>query len=265
MSSDDVNAYRWTLFHVTSVEHADSIIKSQCFHTGDGLYGVGVYFANTIGACKLKIMHHLKKDPNYLKRLTYLVADVYVGKAKPYSKKQAIANKPDAKALLKRGYTSVIGYELPTGREVICLDPSRIHNIKYALGQRPPSFFPIDRKRIVLFFVSSKQMAREAHDNQGFPKTNGKYGKGIYLYMSLGDALDDHPKSETYMACEANLNDFCKLRPGETLKTNKIKEKGYKSFITPPGHGTQCFIFKDPSLIFNIHFCGGQPWKLSHQ
>lgn len=264
MSSNDVTAHRWTLFHVTTIDHANSIIKGQNFIAGDGLYGVGVYFANTIEACKLKIMHHLKDDPNYLKRLTYLVADVYVGRAKPISKSQAQKKKPNHKALLKQGYTSIIGYELSTGREVICLDPSRIHNIKYALGKRPTEIFPIERNRIVLFFVASRKIAKEAHDNQKFMKTSGKYGKGIYLYNSIGDALSAHPNAETFIACEARLNNFYQLKNGENLQSQSVKGKGFKSFAAPKGDGKQLYIFKNGSNVFNIHFCGGEPWNKQH-
>ena len=70
------NIHRLALFHRTPIECAEKIISSQQFKKGGGLYGTGIYFANTYEATTLKTKHH----PN--SKWCVLVADVYIGNYK---------------------------------------------------------------------------------------------------------------------------------------------------------------------------------------
>lgn len=247
---------RLSLFHVTPVENAEQIIQSQHFIPGNGLYGRGVYFANTIEATTYKTQHH--KDQNI--QWTFLIADVYVGKWISFSKDQAKAGKIDVNLLKSQGYNSIIGYKMHSGRELVCLDENRIHNIKYVFGVRPNSFFYINRPRIVLFNAVSSKQAQNIHDNQSFKPIDGKFGKGIYLFYTITDALQQNPGAETYLACDARVSGIYKLRNGENLNSKNFKDKNFKCFMAKDDH-QYYYIFTDPSLISSIHFCGGNPWN----
>lgn len=251
---------RQCLIHVTPVECADLIIESQTFKTGRGLYGNGVYFANTLEAAALKVKHH--RESNI--RWTYLIADVYIGKYKEFKKDEAASRNVDTQQLINEGYNSIIGFKQPTGREIVCLDPSRIHNIKYIYGQKPSKFFYIDRPRIVLFYVTNVNNAPEIHRSQQVPETVGPFGKGYYLYYTITDAkreCNENSDNLTFFACDAYLDSFYTLHNRETLGSKHICEKRYKSFHGYKNH-IHYYIFKDPRLLDSFHFCGGKPWNL---
>lgn len=248
---------RQSLIHVTPVNCADSIIESQHFNPGNGLYGIGVYFANTLEAAFLKVKHH--RDPNI--KWTYLIADVYIGKAKKYKKQEAISSTPiNTQELVNQGYSTIFGYQQPTGREVVCLDPTRIHNIKYIDGEKPSKFFFINRTRIVLFYVTDVSQAATVHDTQIIPKTDGPFGTGYYLYYTLADAKSLNRKANTFFACDANLYNFHELTEGETLGSSNIRRSHFRSFHACQNN-IQYYIFTDKKLLKNFHFCGGKPWN----
>lgn len=248
---------RLSLFHVTPVENAEKIIQSQHFKLGSGLYGRGVYFANTIEATTYKTQHH--KDSNI--KWTFLVADVYVGKWIGITKDQAKASQVDTDALKSQGYNSIIGYGLHSGREIICLDENRIHNIKYVYGEKPNAFFFINRPRIVLFYATSSNQAEKIHGHQSFLPIEGKYGKGIYLYYTITDAVQNSDQSETFIACDAYVSHIYKLQNDEHVNSHHLQNQGYRSFVAQDDE-MYYYIFTDPSLITNIHFCGGKPWNI---
>ena len=255
---DGIHIERQSLIHVTPVNCADLIIESQLFKAGNGLYGVGVYFANTLEAAFLKVKHH--KDKNI--KWTYLIADVYIGKAKSFSKTEAVNQRPiNTQALINQGYTCIFGYQQPTGREIVCLDPTRIHNIKYIYGEHPSKFFFIDRPRIVLFHVTHVSKASKVHDSQTIERTNGPFGNGFYLYYTLSDARKIDHNAKTYFACDAYLDRFHELTGNETLGSKSVRDGGFKSFHGRKNH-IHYYIFSDRNLFKNFHFCGGKPWNV---
>ncbi|KAK8898474.1 hypothetical protein M9Y10_000763 [Tritrichomonas musculus] len=114
-----------------------------------GLYGAGIYFANTIEAT----------DHKAHRRGVYLIADVYVGKYKEISKAEAISGNFNVQQIQSNGYACIFGYRMPTGREIIVFDPELVRNIKYVYGARTQAVFATDRERITLFLVVSKESA----------------------------------------------------------------------------------------------------------
>ena len=260
MNEQDEYYHRLNLIHITPVECADSIIQEQKFHVGGGLFGQGVYFGNTLEACQKKVKHHQKKNPGVQIQWTYLVADVYVGKAKPILKKYAKNNPVNTQLLISQGYNSVIGHGLVSGREFVVFDANRIHNIKYIYGSIPHNFFPIKRKRIVLFYVTSSNEAHHISGSQIIPKKNGPFGNAIYLYYTITDAKQQCQISETILACEVHLYDFYELKKNETLNSKFVISKRFRSFTGVNNH-VKLYIFTDPSLVFNVHYCGGKTWN----
>lgn len=249
--------HRLSLYHLTDKSIAEKIINSQTFLLSNkGLYGAGVYFGNTLEACIYKTKHH----PGILKNMTLLVADVYVGNFIKITKREATTNKVDTNGLKNKGFNAILGYKMKTGREFICLDASRIHNIKYASGLKPNVNFKINWHRVTLFKYVSKIEAITIHGNQSFFKEFGPFGKGYYLFDSMSDAKNNNKKGETYLACDAEIKPTYILKRNQTLQSNNIYHKGYKCFI---GTHNNCsyYIFTDLRMIKKIHYCGGKPWN----
>lgn len=260
MNEHDEFYYRLNLIHITPVECADCIIRDQEFHVGGGLFGQGVYFGNTLEACNKKVKHHQKKHPGVHIEWTYLIADVYVGKAKPILKKYAKHHPINSQILINQGYNSIIGHGLKSGREFVIFDAKRIHNIKYIYGTIPRAFFRIERRRIVLFYITNVHEARQISNTRTIPKSNGPFGRAIYLYYTITDAKKRNHHFETILSCEVHLYDFHQLGCNENIHSKHIISRHYKSFIGIINN-VPVYLFKDPSLVFNIHYCGGKPWN----
>lgn len=245
--------HRLTALHATSPQNANLIIKSQHFNLGKGLFHQGVYFANTVEAALLKTKHQKIKD------MTILVADVYVGNYVDFTKKEALSGMINTESLKNQGVETIIGYHLPTGKEIVCLYENRIYNIKYAFGVRPTEVFKIDRPRITLFYVCSKNEAIIIHLTQTFQQTNGPFGKAFYLFDNITDAKDNSNDGTTYLACDAHVDNLYELKNNETIKSTSAYNNGCKAFL---GEFQSCpyYMFLDIRLIDNIHYCGGEPW-----
>ena len=214
MNERDEFYHRLNLIHITPVECAENIIREQQFHVGGGLFGQGVKFGNTLEACQKKVKHHLKQNPGVQIQWTYLIADVYIGKAKPILKKYAKSHPINTQLLISQGYNSVIGHGLKSGREFVVFDANRIQNIKYVYGSIPHCFFKIHRKRIVLFYVTSSIEASQISQNKIIPNKNGPFGNAIYLYYTIFDAKNhnQNQNTETILSCEVHLYNFYKLK-----------------------------------------------------
>lgn len=149
---------------------------------------------------------------------------------------------------------------MPSGREIVALDESRVKNIRYAFGEKPIANIPIKRPRETLFKVVSTNDARRIHSHQAFQSSNGPFGKGIYLYYTLTDALNNNKNGTTYLACDAMVSKFYYLRNGETLRSNNA-HSGNDGLFIADHQNCKYYIFTNPRLISNIHFCGGKSWN----
>lgn len=246
---------RCTLFHLTPVENAEEIIKSQKFKPGKGFFSFGVYFAYTYEATQLKTKHHRASNIKW----TLLVADVYIGNYITMTKQDAIQTRVDAKTLKCLGINSIIGINMPTGREVVVLDENTIYNIKYAYGEKPKNFFHIKWPRITLFVYVTKNEARIIHRKQYIDKSNGPFGRAIYLYYTMDDAKKHNKNGTTFMTCDANIRHLYTMKNGETLKSKSVCRNGYKAFCGKL-QGCYYYFFTNPRLITGIHHCGGATW-----
>lgn len=251
--SGNNNHYHISLIHQTDQNCAEQIISSQkMIPSSNGLYGPGIYFANTIEAANLK--SHRKG--------VFLIADVYPGKAKKVSKDDVIHGNFNSNQIKSNGYTSIYGYKMPTGREIIVFDPDRVKNIKYIFGTRPQAVFQTSRLRITLFFVTDRRTASKISENQNIPRLDGPLGKGCYMYDTITDAIQTNPthkKTETYLAADAYMKYFCKLRDNQKINDQNVP-RHFQSFVGVANGMTQFFL-KNPQLIERIHFCGGKPWN----
>ncbi|KAK8836816.1 hypothetical protein M9Y10_037339 [Tritrichomonas musculus] len=242
--------YRKSLIHQTDLACAEQIISTQTMRPGAaGLYGPGIYFANTIEATNLKAH----------RRGVYLIADVYLGKVKHVTKNEATSGNFNVQQIQAEGYTSIFGYKMPTGREIIVFDPNRVKNIKFIYGSRPRAVFQTDRERIVLFLVTDRNTAGQIVETQKVPKIDGPFGRGCYLFDSITDALAMNPNQETYLAADAYMVDFYNLQNGENTNSPNARN-GHRSFLGKH-NGINHFILKNRRNVVNIHFCGGKPWS----
>ena len=242
--------HRLTLIHQTDVASAKSIIESQRMNPGspNGDFGAGIYFANTTNATDLKANH----------RGTYICADVYVGKFYPCPDSDRPMLKANMQAIKDSGFNSVIGFQLSHGREIVAFESSQVKNIKYCLGVRPDVSFRTKKKRLALFIVTNRNDASKIVSNQMVPKSQGPFGFANYFFDSITDALNVHA-DETYLMADVKMIDFHLLKSGDKVDSKKMPAK-YRSFYGWIGN-IQYFVIKDPKLISNIHFCGGQHWN----
>lgn len=251
---ESIVIHRLSLIHQTDKASAESIVSSQNMIPGSGgLYGPGIYFANTIEAC----------DAKALRKGVYLIADVYLGKVMKISKKKALSLRlhkdPEAsKKIRNKGYNSIYGHKQATGREYIVFDSERVKNIKYIYGERPSSYFAPPIKRYVLFWVADHLEAAQIVETQALPRYDGPFGKGYYLFDSITDAKAHLGNKETYLAADMKLVSYGELRPHQTLKSRSLPSH----FQTLLGQKNEIkfFIAKKPELIKNIHYCGGLPF-----
>lgn len=245
--------FRLSLIHQTDLNSAEQIISTQIMiPSASGLYGPGIYFANTIEAANLK--SHRKG--------VFLIADVYPGKNKKVSKKDVLSGNFNAQQVRAEGYTSIYGYHMPTGREVIVFDSSRVKNIKFIFGTRPQAVLSIDRVRITLFFVTDRNTASKISEGQKIPQINGPLGFGCYMYDTISDAIQANPNNttcETYLAADVYMRDYYRLEDGQNVDDSRISRRS-QSF-TGVVNGTTLYVLKNPDLIERIHFCGGKPWN----
>lgn len=246
----DYYFWRLSLFYETDSASANSIIESQRIPRNSGIYGPGVYIANTIEAC------HQKSD----RKGVFLCVDAYLGRTKLISEDEA-SNGINQEYFIEQGYTAICGERLPTGREFIVFDPSRIHNIKYVLGAKLQAFFKINSERITLFFTTSKAFAKSIVLKQRVPKTDGPFGHICYLYGTLKDALAVQPPKfqKTYLAADVMIVDFYKLGNYENMHSKSIPSNCQT--MVGVYNGITFFMIRNRSLIKNIHFCGGKPWN----
>lgn len=244
------NKNRRSLIHQTDKAAAEAIVKSQKMIPGTGgLYGGGIYFANTIEAC----------DGKALRKGVYLMADVYLGRTKAFKKADVIKNPVDPQKILSDGYHSVVGTKMATGREFVIYDPDRVKNIKYMYGTRINAVFRSNRKRLVFFLATDHQTAKDIVEKQHVPMTSdGPFGDGFYMYDSLTDALQVTPNQETFLAADCYMVGYCKLHNNQRI-TSSLRSK-FKSFKGKL-NGINYYIFADPKLICNIHYCGGKTWN----
>lgn len=244
--------HRLSLIHQTDRQAAELIIQSQFMKPGvGGLYGPGIYFANTIEACKVKA----------LRKGVFLIADVYLGKTCSISKDEAMKIHLDkdpevSKKIQKEGFTAICGYKQLTGREFIVFDPERVKNIKFIYGDRPQSIPNISHKRLVLFWVTDHNTAKQIVESQNLPQYNGPFGNGFYLFDSITDAISHLGNNETFLAADFSLKSFGELRPNQTLDSPKLP-KHFQTFLGK-SNNLKFYISKDPSMIKNIHYCGGK-------
>ena len=70
-----------------------------------------------------------KKNPPI--KWTILTADVYVGRFKSFTKKDALHGKIDNNSLIHQGFDSIIGYSMESVKEIVCFKESNIFIIKY--------------------------------------------------------------------------------------------------------------------------------------
>lgn len=244
--SNKPNKNRRSLIHQTDVRSAEAIVRSQRFNPGTGgLYGGGIYFANTIEACDGKALH----------KGVYLIADVYLGRTKAFTKSEVVKNKVDPQKILSDGYHSVVGTKMKTGREFVVYDPDRVKNIKYMYGTRIEAQFREKRKRYVFFLATDHQTAAEIVQRQHIRMTEGgPFGDGFYMYDSLQDALQVQ-QGETYLAADCYMKSYYKLKNNEKITSRlRTEHKSFKGKL----NGMCYYIFADPSLIRNIHYCGGR-------
>ena len=241
---------RMVLIHQTDLECANKIIETQLMIPGTtGLFGGGIYFANTIEAAALKAH----------KKGVFLCAEVNLGKTISISRDNIPGNLNIA-ALKAQGYTAITGYRMQSGREIIVFDSKQVSNIKYVYGTRPRAVFQPSVTR-VLFFVTSKFHARQIHDNQRIPRIDGPFGQICYLYDSIEDAKAVQPArfQETYLAADVEMINLYRLHDNENIYSNCIP----RLCQTMIGHknGIEYIMVLDRSLVTNIHYCGGKPWE----
>lgn len=247
--------HRRSLIHQTDKQAAEAIIQSQHMKPGvGGLYGPGIYFANTIEAC----------DAKALRKGVYIIADVYLGKTLSLSKDEAIKMKLNkdpnvSKNIESQGFTAICGHKQPTGREFIVFDPERVKNIKFILGERPQATLTLQIKRACLFWVTDHQSAKKIVDDQELPEYNGPFGEGYYLFDSLEDAFQHFGKKETYLCADLKVDNLGQFRQGQKLDSPGLPRR-YTSFHGKK-KGIEFYVVKDKDLISNIHYCGGTPWN----
>ena len=246
------NQNRLVLIHQTDLACAEQIIRTQTMRPGSaGLFGPGIYFANTIEAAKRKAH----------KKGVFLIAEVYLGKTKSISRADVDAGNFNLAAIKQQGYTAIIGYRLQSGREIIVFNSNQVKNIKYAYGTRPQAVFSTTSETHVLFFVTSKYHAKQIHQNQRIPRIDGLFGFICYLYDSIQDALAVQPAQfhETYLAADVDMINLYRLKEGETADSSTVPKLcqtliGIKNGIT-------YFMVRNRGLVKNIHYCGGKPWN----
>lgn len=247
---DRPNKNRRSLIHQTDKAAAEAIVKSQKMIPGTGgLYGGGIYFANTIEAC----------DGKALRKGVYLIADVYLGRTKAFEKKEVVKKPLNPQKILSDGYHSVVGIKMATGREFVVYDPERVKNIKYMYGTPIDAKFRQKRKRYVFFLATDHQTAKNIVEKQHVPMTsNGPFGDGFYMYDSLTDALQANPNQETFLAADCYMKDYYKLHNNQKINSHlRTKYKSFKGKL----NGMNYYIFADPSLICCIHYCGGKTFN----
>lgn len=236
------------LYHQTDLPSAEAIISTQTFKPSvAGCFGGGVYFANTIEAAQLKSA----------RKGVFLVAEVSLGLLYPVHANNIFILGPYLQQIMNKGYKGIIGYGMPSGREIVVFDPKRIHNIKFCCGTvRPQAIFRTKKPRLTLFFATSSLIASQIVQTQTIPKINGTFGNACYLYDSITDAILITPVHETYLACFVKLKNYCKLK--KQIDIAKLPHK-YETFKGTIGI-VSCFIIKNQKLITKIHYCGGKTW-----
>lgn len=256
---DSYKFKRKVLIHQTDLPSAEAIIGSQRMIPGSkGMYGPGIYFGNTVGACDFKA----------LKKGVYLAVEVDPGLTKPISKEEANAKDmyhdlSQSQQLISQGFTAVCGYHQPTGREFVIYDPSRIISIKYCYGIRPQTPFPKeygkDLTTAILFWVTDRQTASKIVEQKHHRKYNGPFGNAYYLFDSITDAIQVLGNQETFLAADLDVSRLCHFRPGQKLSTPRIPH--HCTAYVGIEQGVKYYITNDSRNITNIHFCGGQPWN----
>lgn len=242
------------LVHQTKLVNAESIISSQTLNPSkSGMFGPGIYFANTLEATDIKANQ----------QEVYLIAEVQLNKIMSYTKDQRNQAKADRNQLVQDGFDSIIGYGIKSGREILAFNPSQVTNIKYIFGPRPNAqFVPKDHHNI-FFIVTSRDKAKKIVEDQKIEPRNGYYGRGIYMYDSITDALDLNHNGENETALAANVYLAKRYVLKSKVDINHCQDipKDRKTFIGEI-NGIKMFVFKDPSLIKHIHYIGGQPWNV---
>ncbi|KAK8871976.1 hypothetical protein M9Y10_007727 [Tritrichomonas musculus] len=242
--------HRLSLIHQTDLQSAEAIISSQKMLPGtDGSFGGGIYFANTIEAASQKAH----------RRGVYLIADVYLGKVYPCPVDQLQSVRAGKQQLIQNGYKGVIGYRISNGKEIIAYNSDQVFNIKYCYGpQRPNARFITNRERLTLFVVTNHMDASNIVSKQQLPKTKGPFGKAFYLFDTLTDALTVHPNEETFLVADVFMKDYLKLEKIVDVESRAVSRR-CRTFMGTYNN-INYFIIKDPSLIKNIHYCGGKNW-----
>jgi hypothetical protein len=115
-----------TLYHMTSIQNAVSILRSQEMHPGNhGLCGAAIYFT---------------ADPSHVhskahSRGVILQAQVDLGRVMMATKSHVGPNEDWAGILDRRGYDSVQCQDIPSGDEFVVYDPRRVRSIKMHSAQ----------------------------------------------------------------------------------------------------------------------------------
>lgn len=236
----------YTLFHQTDLTSAEQIILTQTMRPGtSGLFGPGIYFANTIEAT----------DHKCRRTGVYLIADVDLGKIIKITKKQVTSHQIDPSKIPSQGYDSIEGRRLKTGREYVVFDPNRVKNIKFVYGTRPQAVFNCSSERVILFFVTDHLTARGIVHHQSMIKSEfGDFGKAYYMFDTIVDALNLLPNGETYLMAEVKMENFCNM----DNNTDSIYNYGHSKTFMAKFNNTPIFIIRYKSLITRIHYCGGR-------
>lgn len=243
--------HRLTLFYTTSLEAANHIILTQQFKLEKGIFGDGVYFS-----LRPYIINYGRGS---VKKRTVLVADVYIGDyiviPQKIAKKMIIKSSEIKKENINTIISSFINQKV-----IVCLDESRIKNIKYCIGEKPQVTCLINPERRSLFYTCSKNEAKEICNKQCFIKSDCPFGKGIVLYDNLANAFDNCKKKNIFLACDAYVKNSYELKNNETLNSIDLDiKKKFRVFIGKK-HDCKYYIFTDNRLISAIHFCGGEDW-----
>lgn len=106
--------------------------------------------------------------------------------------------------------------------------------------------------------VAPKNDARNIHYKQSFKKSDGPFGKGIYLYDNITDAENNNKNGTTFLLCRALVDKVYEIKGNETLRSINPDAREYNVFI---GKYKNClyYLFTDHRKISDIHYCGGEP------
>lgn len=246
------NVETYTLFHQTDLSSADKIISTQTMLPGSkGLFGAGIYFANTLEATDYKAA----------RRGVYLIAEVNLGKTFEVRKKDVTSKKIDVTQIRSQGYDSIFGHGLKSGREYVVFNSNQVSHIRYVYGNRPKAVFSCSDEKISLFYVTDHRTAEQIVSEQKLKKMEiGHFGRAYYMFDTIDDALKiaNEKEKETYLMAEVKMENCCDMQ--KRKGTIYDQSESCKTFLAKMG-GIQLYIIKYSSLITRIHYCGGRPFE----